>query len=736
LKAKNKNKSWLVRLVSFLKKDAKEPEKEIKLPVHILYAEKDNEQKKENVGTPLLPLNEVLEPHKEIITHTKRISGHASICGEYTFETIFLPVIENYAKYIHLLPASSGWHHSKTGGLITHSLQVANRSLRIAKSTHLTANQKLDVERSRHPRWQYAAWIAGLLHDAGKIYTDIKVTDAKNSNVVWHPLMCDIIEWGNNNNVGRYFVTWRKDRIHKKHETSSLAILHTILPDAAKKYISECPDDLHSALSDCLSGYAHFDGYLQNAVRRSDSLSTSQDIKQVWDLELGPREAELFEKVINAMKELSDKWLSDKKIRILGDEVFLEWPYCITEIQELLVDAEQGNIPVTSLLDHLVERGIVRGLDREKYAQYYAGVSTRKESFDIINKIKPVTFQNLLRIEWSYHVLGDSPMPKNEIGLLTLNENGKAVIFSNDGSTLITEEEVQKEKINLANLDAPEKDTDQTKTNATTENTTNENTKVDNAISTSNEPEINTIPDDVISEKPKKPKPKSTGIKIKPKNTLSTKEKVTIDSILLMPKKKKKEVKYDSNGLIQKIIIQKTSSAITKYNNEYYILEADALDAWGNSNGWTELNKANCLNEKYSDSLRIVQAYQLGNKKVRAVKLNLSTGEHHYKATNKKEDIPFTDNNIVIPNNKTLHSFITSNINLLLEKENNDISLSEIEDYLSQLLDNEISIKENILHIDYDALMNITKSDKNERLLKFIIKISEYDPQKNKVRIK
>jgi hypothetical protein len=608
-----KKESWLTRLFLLLKKERIEAETE--KPVHLKYEKKTTPTDKvTTTGTPLLSIKDVLKPHSEIIKHTKRISGHANSNGDYTFEKLFLPVIENYARYIHLLPASSGWHHARMGGLITHSLQVANRSLRIAKETHLTANQKIDVERSRTPRWQYAAWIAGLLHDAGKIYTDIKVSSAYDKNIIWHPLVSDLVEWAENEDVDRYFVTWRKDRIHKKHETTALAILHTILPSEAKRYISECPDDLHAALSDCLTGYTHHDGYLQNAVRRSDSLSTGQDIRQVWDLELGPREAALFEKVIKAMTELADGWLAENRIRTLSDEIFIEWPSCIVDIQKLLTDAHQQILTSSALLDHLVERSIVRGLDGEKYAQYYSDIKTEKEAFEVITGDSPQTFQNLLRIEWPYHVLGESPIPKNETGLLTLNQAGKSILFFEDSATLISEEDINKHKTpaqlantkKLSEIEVP-----------TVNIISNEDTGVKEIIKDE-------------SANNKKPKNKKTSIKIKPNNNLSSEQNSSLNNILITNKnsivKSTPVIDKSSTKLIDIIIATKGNGVIKKYKGDYYLLESDALEVWGNSDGWASLNNENLLTEQYTDALTIVQSYQINRKKLRAVKLNTDIG--------------------------------------------------------------------------------------------------------------
>ena len=176
---------------------------------------------KPEYGTPLLDIEQVLAPHQKLIEHTARVSGFAGDRSEYNFDTLFTKVIENYVSYIHLLPASSGWHHARAGGLTTHSLEVANRALRLARQSHLPSNKMIDIEVQRKPRWDYATWLAGLLHDSGKVFSDMDVVCAEDHNKKWHPLVCDLYTWAKNENVDRYFVKWKRNRKHKAHENTS-----------------------------------------------------------------------------------------------------------------------------------------------------------------------------------------------------------------------------------------------------------------------------------------------------------------------------------------------------------------------------------------------------------------------------------------------------------------------------------------------------------------------------------
>lgn len=142
----------------------------------------------ETKGIPVISLEKILASQSEILRLMHRDSGlpdptedksdlktvkkSDKLKNEYqlNFDTLFRQVVTNYIRYVHLLPASENHHHSDVGGLARHSLEVALNSLRRAQQQVLPAIGHLDEEQARKPRWQYAAWICGLLHDAGKSY--------------------------------------------------------------------------------------------------------------------------------------------------------------------------------------------------------------------------------------------------------------------------------------------------------------------------------------------------------------------------------------------------------------------------------------------------------------------------------------------------------------------------------------------------------------------------------------
>ena len=379
-------------------------------------------------------LEHVLLENDELIRYTKTVFG---FCPEWddsvNFKTLFIGVIENYTRYCLTLPASEGYHHSVSYGLINHSLQVGNLSLRKAKSLFLPHKFPLDVERLRKKRYHYAAWLCGLLHDAGKLHTDILVTAKENSELIWYPTDESLASWMIKNNVTEYTIKWRRDRLHKKHETASLHFFQQVLTPEARKYLNTCPDDLFMEISDVLGAHHRKMQYLHTSLRVADAVSTANDIQVVWDEKLGARKAAFHEKIIKTLRSLSSDWFEKGKAFAIDDEIYLRWPECFGEAAEKLHEIDK-TIPNNSsaVRKALADRGVIRDISDNEYALFFKGEHTSKEAYEFLLSNETKQGIGLLRVEWPSHVIGSQPMPENTFGLLKLDIEGNSINYTNN----------------------------------------------------------------------------------------------------------------------------------------------------------------------------------------------------------------------------------------------------------------------------------------------------------------
>ncbi|WP_064664238.1 MobH family relaxase [Pseudoalteromonas sp. MQS005] len=387
-----------------------------------------------------------LENNKELISQTERSFGH---CHEWagegsTFENLFIEVIINYSRYCANLPASEGYHHAVEFGLIDHSLQVASLSLRQAKSQFLPTEFPLDIERKRIKRYQYAAWLCGLLHDAGKLQTDMTIFNRLNPNEEWIPITGDLIGWIEQNNIKSYGIRWRTDRILKGHEIAPIHLFQQVLTPAAKRYIGGCPGNLVEEITLSLSNYKSNDCYLAKAVRAADVVSTAKDIQTTWDKNLGVRKAALHEKIIRAMQANAKFWLENGKAVAIDNEIYLRWPDCFNELTDILSSADKTipNNP-TALRDNMAQRGIIRKYNETEYTLFFEGVVNFDNAMDLLTKKTTSGGVGLVRLEWPFFLTKTAPIPTNKFGLLKIDLDCNAVLFTEKDSRYITSNEVK-----------------------------------------------------------------------------------------------------------------------------------------------------------------------------------------------------------------------------------------------------------------------------------------------------
>lgn len=358
---------------------------------------------------------------------------------ELNFDTLFRQVAVNYIKYVHLLPASENHHHCDVGGLVRHSLEVALNSLRKAQHQVLPAIGHLDEEQARKPRWQYAAWLCGLLHDAGKVLYDMRVYDVDTGND-WNPYLSDLITWAHENGVSRYRVVWRPEHRHKKHENLSVTVLEWVLTPEAKAYLMDNSDDLPIAINHALAHYGSSYGYLQGCLREADSASTEKDIQTQWHEMIGKRRYPLESALVNAMRRLRDNWLVNQPkghVWIIGQDVYLSWPKTIQLIVQRLQE-DKVDVPVnpSRILEILEERNLVRRLDDSVTYSMFTP-----------SGIEGVTgAERVICLAWPGLLYETMPIPRSVPGVLRLNNEGKSLEYKADGSVIEIEPESTSEE--------------------------------------------------------------------------------------------------------------------------------------------------------------------------------------------------------------------------------------------------------------------------------------------------
>ena len=184
-------------------------------------------------GLPVVPPERLLNTQKELLEHI----ANTAIATPEILKRYYIPALQRFASFAHLLPASQSHHHRSAGGLLRHSMEVALLALQSADKVLLDSARTPALRREMEPRWQLAVFLAGLCHDAGKPVTDVTVSNRERS-AVWKPIKEDLYEWASRNQVSAYFLEWREGRA-RQHTVLSNLIADRMIGAGMLEWIEE-----------------------------------------------------------------------------------------------------------------------------------------------------------------------------------------------------------------------------------------------------------------------------------------------------------------------------------------------------------------------------------------------------------------------------------------------------------------------------------------------------------------
>ena len=311
-------------------------------------------------GLPAVPPDRLLSTQSELL---ERIAGTA-IATPQIFARFYVPAIERFASFAHLLPASQSHHHRGAGGLLRHSIEVGLWALQSADKVLLDAAKTPSQRREMEPRWQLAVFLAALCHDAGKPVTDLIVTD-RDRTAIWKPIKEDLYAWATRSGIDAYFLDWREGR-SRQHTALANLIADRIIGTDALEWIEEGGTELIVWLLESLNGNPGPTNLVYDLVVKADQSSVERDLKTLgvamagYDLGV-PVERHLTDVMRRFVKE--GIWLVNQpgaRLWNIGGNLYLVWPSAGEEIARQVREDGIPGIPRTpdGILDMLVERQI------------------------------------------------------------------------------------------------------------------------------------------------------------------------------------------------------------------------------------------------------------------------------------------------------------------------------------------------------------------------------------------
>ncbi|HRJ52261.1 MAG TPA: MobH family relaxase [Candidatus Thiothrix moscowensis] len=220
---------------------------------------------------PVLPAPTLLQPHQRLLV---RIRGLSGVSADY-WDSLYQPLLDNFAAFVQQTPASEAHHHCGQGGMLAHSLHVMQLALDARKGNLLPPGAAAEeVNRQQHA-WTYAIASAALLHDVGKPCSDQKLrlfdTYGQDTYCYWEPLHGSL-------QAGCYRVDFVRNRAYRTHELLPPLLARQLTPEKALSWLQQDFPNVFQAWLGYLSGQDEVAGVLGQIVTQADMQSVADDL--------------------------------------------------------------------------------------------------------------------------------------------------------------------------------------------------------------------------------------------------------------------------------------------------------------------------------------------------------------------------------------------------------------------------------------------------------------------------
>lgn len=289
---------------------------------------------------------------------------------EGEFERWVTPLLERFAAFVHLLPASAEHHHSQAGGLWAHSLEVARESARLANSIELVDVDVDPVERhALLPRWRIAAMTAGLLHDIGKPISDVGAISA--AGEVWNAFEMPLASWIEARAQDGYHFHWRRTKRGRMHEMFGLLGVREVMGGELLAHLSNVSGgfDILLDMLGAIVGIEAPGNRLVDLVKQADSRSVASDLERSMRGHAAVGEGgrySLGARLMHGIKELVDVGRLSMnqpgaKVWVTDRGVFVVYPDILRVVREHLVGAGVSGIPADPIVlaETLAAQGVI-----------------------------------------------------------------------------------------------------------------------------------------------------------------------------------------------------------------------------------------------------------------------------------------------------------------------------------------------------------------------------------------
>lgn len=316
----------------------------------------------EDPGISALPVHDLLTDHKDLIDRIKLCYGIDRIA----FERDVLSLIERYASFVHLLPATANNYFNAPGGLLRLGLEIAFFSLQGTDAHIFSGRSTITMRRQLEPRWRHATFIAGLCSEIYRTLSHVLVTNERGGQ--WPSFLCPLSEWLERNQVQRYSLKW----LPNAHESRVLGLftLPHILPTHVLQDLAFENSVIVPHLMASISGMPLYREHniIDELVKRSAALVIDRNLQANTDREgksqAGSHNDRYLVDTLRKLIASNTSWFpNNKNSRVWygADGLFIIWPNAAVDIKKRIEEDQLPGIPKTpeAILEILLQAGII-----------------------------------------------------------------------------------------------------------------------------------------------------------------------------------------------------------------------------------------------------------------------------------------------------------------------------------------------------------------------------------------
>lgn len=281
----------------------------------------------------------------EVAQLVRSIISKSGLSGS-NVESDLVPLIESYASFVQMLPASEAHHHAQPGGMLTHTLEVVDYALSYRRSYMLPLGAGAERVNELKHVWTMAVILVSMFHDVGKPMSDLCVTLYAHQGIGregrrWTPLAGSMGQQG----ATHYHVDFNRDRKYEHHAELSVILMQRLVPAHVLAWIGEQDQQLLPMILESLSPGADRKSILVDITRRADQESTRVNLLS------GPRtrfRSARETPLVDVLDEALNRLISSGRLRLNvpgghgfvdGEDLLLVVPRVLDEIRTFLAQA-------------------------------------------------------------------------------------------------------------------------------------------------------------------------------------------------------------------------------------------------------------------------------------------------------------------------------------------------------------------------------------------------------------